>query len=71
VPVPVPVQTAAASASDEAQPQQWADAMAAFERRFIDEALRACQGRVTEAAARIGMGRATLYKKIAVYGIEV
>ena len=69
--VPVPVQTAAASASDEAQPQQWADAMAAFERRFIDEALRACQGRVTEAAARIGMGRATLYKKIAAYGIEV
>ncbi|WP_343656514.1 sigma-54 interaction domain-containing protein [Paraburkholderia caribensis] len=69
--VPVPVQTAAASASDEAQPQQWADAMVAFERRFIDEALRACQGRVTEAAARIGMGRATLYKKIAAYGIEV
>jgi transcriptional regulator with PAS, ATPase and Fis domain len=69
--VPVPVQAAAASASDEAQPQQWADAMAAFERRFIDEALRACQGRVTEAAARIGMGRATLYKKIAAYGIEV
>ncbi|WP_227245731.1 sigma-54 interaction domain-containing protein [Paraburkholderia caribensis] len=69
--VPVPLQAAAASASDEAQPQQWADAMAAFERRFIDEALRACQGRVTEAAARIGMGRATLYKKIAAYGIEV
>jgi transcriptional regulator with PAS, ATPase and Fis domain len=53
------------------QPQQWADAMAAFERRFIDDALRACDGRVTEAAARIGMGRATLYKKIAAYGIEV
>ena len=69
--VPVPVQAAAASASDEAQPQQWADAMAAFEKRFIDEALRACEGRVTEAAARIGMGRATLYKKIAAYGIEV
>ncbi|ALL68015.1 Transcriptional regulator [Paraburkholderia caribensis MBA4] len=70
-PMPVPVQTPAARASDEAQPQQWADAMAAFEKRFIDEALRACEGRVTEAAARIGMGRATLYKKIAAYGIEV
>ncbi|AXF01251.1 MULTISPECIES: sigma-54 interaction domain-containing protein [Paraburkholderia] len=68
---PVPVQTTAARASDAAQPQQWADAMAAFEKRFIDEALRACEGRVTEAAARIGMGRATLYKKIAAYGIEV
>jgi transcriptional regulator with PAS, ATPase and Fis domain len=52
-------------------PQQWADAMAAFEKRFLDEALRACNGRVTEAAARIGMGRATLYKKIAAYGIDV
>ncbi|SKC86830.1 Transcriptional regulator containing PAS, AAA-type ATPase, and DNA-binding Fis domains [Burkholderia sp. YR290] len=68
---PVPVQTTAARVSDAAQPQQWADAMAAFEKRFIDEALRACEGRVTEAAARIGMGRATLYKKIAAYGIEV
>jgi len=26
---------------------------------------------VIEAAAQIGMGRATLYKKIAAYGIEV
>ncbi|EUC18395.1 UNVERIFIED_ORG: transcriptional regulator with PAS, ATPase and Fis domain [Burkholderia sp. CF145] len=68
---PVPVQTTTARVSDAAQPQQWADAMAAFEKRFIDEALRACEGRVTEAAARIGMGRATLYKKIAAYGIEV
>ncbi|AUT63552.1 sigma-54 interaction domain-containing protein [Paraburkholderia terrae] len=68
---PAHVQTPAARLSDEAQPQQWADAMAAFEKRFIDEALRACEGRVTEAAARIGMGRATLYKKIAAYGIEV
>ncbi|BCG00687.1 sigma-54-dependent Fis family transcriptional regulator [Paraburkholderia sp. PGU19] len=68
---PAPVQITAAGVSDEAQPQQWADAMAAFEKRFIDEALRACEGRVTEAAARIGMGRATLYKKIAAYGIEV
>jgi DNA-binding NtrC family response regulator len=68
---PASVQTSAARVSDAAQPQQWADAMAAFEKRFIDEALRACEGRVTEAAARIGMGRATLYKKIAAYGIEV
>ena len=68
---PAAVQHAAAKASTDAQPQQWADAMAAFEKRFIDDALRACDGRVTEAAARIGMGRATLYKKIAAYGIDV
>ncbi|SEJ87149.1 sigma-54 interaction domain-containing protein [Paraburkholderia diazotrophica] len=63
--------TAATAASNDAPPQQWADAMAAFEKRFICDALRACNGRVTEAATRIGMGRATLYKKIAAYGIDV
>lgn len=68
---PAPVQHAAAGASMEREPQQWADAMAAFEKRFLDDALRACEGRVTETAARIGMGRATLYKKIAAYGIDV
>jgi transcriptional regulator with PAS, ATPase and Fis domain len=51
--------------------QSWADAMAAFEKRYLDEALRACGGRVAETAAKIGIGRATLYKKIAAYGIDV
>jgi len=50
--------------------QSWTEAMAAFEKRFLCDALRASGGRVTEAAARIGMGRATFYKKIAAYGIE-
>ncbi|MEM5434148.1 sigma-54 interaction domain-containing protein [Paraburkholderia diazotrophica] len=63
--------TAATATSNDAPPQQWADAMAAFEKRFIADAVRACNGRVTEAATRIGMGRATLYKKIAAYGIDV
>ncbi|MBV8627139.1 MAG: sigma 54-interacting transcriptional regulator, partial [Paraburkholderia sp.] len=45
--------------------QSWTEAMAAFEKRFLCDALRASGGRVTEAAARIGMGRATFYKKIA------
>ena len=44
---------------------------AGFEKRFLSDALRANGGRVIEAAAQIGMGRATLYKKIAAYGIEV
>ncbi len=69
--VPAAPAATSAAASRDAQPQQWADAMAAFEKRFLDDALRACDGRVTEAAARIGMGRATLYKKIAAYGIDV
>ncbi|HZZ09882.1 MAG TPA: sigma 54-interacting transcriptional regulator [Paraburkholderia sp.] len=53
------------------EPALWSDAMEAFEKRFLSDALRASGGRVIETAARIGMGRATLYKKIAAYGIEV
>jgi DNA-binding NtrC family response regulator len=61
---------ASAAQSEAAQPT-WAEAMAGFEKRFLSEALRTNGGRVIEAAAQIGMGRATLYKKIAAYGIEV
>jgi DNA-binding NtrC family response regulator len=49
----------------------YARAMADFERRFLTDALRATGGRVAEAAARIGMGRATLYKKIVALGIDI
>jgi transcriptional regulator with PAS, ATPase and Fis domain len=49
----------------------YASAIADFERRFLTEALRATDGRVIDAARRIGMGRATLYKKIAALGIVV
>jgi transcriptional regulator of acetoin/glycerol metabolism len=45
--------------------------MAQFEKGFLSDALRASGGRVTEAAQRIGIGRATLYKKIVALGIEV
>ncbi|MFC0399730.1 sigma-54 interaction domain-containing protein [Paraburkholderia rhizosphaerae] len=51
--------------------QPWADAMAEFERRYLNEALRACGGHVAQTADKIGIGRATLYKKIAAYGIDV
>ncbi len=49
----------------------YALAMADFERRFLSDALRATGGRVAEAAARIGIGRATLYKKIVALGIDI
>ncbi|WP_128598039.1 sigma-54 interaction domain-containing protein [Paraburkholderia kirstenboschensis] len=52
-------------------PSSWNEAMAAFEKRFLSDALRANGGRVIDAAAQIGMGRATLYKKIAAHGIEI
>ncbi|HYS65234.1 MAG TPA: sigma 54-interacting transcriptional regulator [Paraburkholderia sp.] len=53
------------------EPASWSDAMAAFEKRFLSDALRANGGRVIDTATQIGMGRATLYKKIAAYGIDV
>lgn len=48
----------------------YADAFAAWERRFLTDALAACNGKVTAAAARVGIGRATFYKKLAALGID-
>ncbi len=39
--------------------------MAGFEAAFLQQALDACGGRVTDAAARIGISRAAFYKKLA------
>ncbi|SAK68815.1 Fis family transcriptional regulator [Caballeronia fortuita] len=57
--------------TDEPPDISYADAMADFERRFLSDALRASGGRVADAAEKIGIGRATLYKKIAALGIAV
>ncbi|VVE17974.1 sigma-54 dependent transcription regulator [Pandoraea horticolens] len=51
--------------------KRYDDAMKAFERQFLTESLRAAGGRVSEAAARLGMGRATLYKKMTLLGIDL
>ena len=67
-PPPAPASANAASA---VEPTSWNDAMAAFEKRFLCDALRANGGRVIDTAKQIGMGRATLYKKIAAHGINV
>ncbi|MBP0596171.1 sigma 54-interacting transcriptional regulator [Paraburkholderia sp. LEh10] len=45
------------------------DAMRMFEKRFLSAALRSVDGCVSKAAARIGIGRATFYKKMAALGI--
>ena len=39
-------------------------AFASFERDLINRTLRACNGKVSDAARQLGIGRATLYKKI-------
>ena len=45
-------------------------ALARFERDLIERTLAACGGRVTDAARRLGLGRATLYKKMAALGLQ-
>ncbi|WP_434457986.1 sigma 54-interacting transcriptional regulator [Stutzerimonas urumqiensis] len=45
------------------------EARAAFERQLIDTTLADCGGKVPEAAVRLGLGRSTLYKKMAMLGI--
>jgi DNA-binding NtrC family response regulator len=67
----VEASAASASGAEETDTASYADAMAGFEKRFLSEALRASGGRVAEAAQRIGIGRATMYKKIVALGIEV
>ncbi len=52
-----------------AQTRSLAEAVDDFEREFIREALRASHGHVEEAAERLGVSRATLYKKITRYGL--
>ena len=44
--------------------------LAEMEQRHIEEALRRCNGKVPEAAAILGIGRSTLYRKIAEYGLQ-
>ena len=51
-------------------PHRYDDALEAFERRVIRDALSASGGKVAQAAKRLGMGRATLYKKLVSLGIS-
>ena len=60
-----------AGVAEETGATSYAEAMAGFEKRFLSDALRASGGRVAEAAQRIGIGRATMYKKIVALDIEV
>jgi transcriptional regulator with PAS, ATPase and Fis domain len=46
------------------------EALAAFERRVIRDALQRTGGKVSEAANLLGLARATLYKKLAALGMQ-
>jgi len=41
-----------------------------WERKLIQEALKRTSGSIPEAARLLGLGRATLYRKVEEYGIE-
>ena len=43
----------------------YAEIMAETERRLLASALQACGGKVVDAARRLGIGRATFYKRMA------
>jgi len=46
-----------------------AQAEAAFEKQTLEHALLASNGQIVEAARRLGISRATLYKKLSKYGL--
>jgi DNA-binding NtrC family response regulator len=62
-------QPPADAAADSVAPYQ--QAMAAFEAKLLREALAASHGHVPSAAAQLGIGRATLYKKLAAHRIKL
>jgi len=45
--------------------------LAEMEKRHIEKTLERCDGRVNDAAKLLGIGRSTLYSKIAEYGLAV
>ncbi|PMY39249.1 MULTISPECIES: sigma-54-dependent Fis family transcriptional regulator [Pseudomonas] len=66
-----PVPRAASPQAAEVQPDEtFAAARERFDRQVIESALAHCGGKVGQAAARLGLGRSTLYKKMAALGIE-
>ena len=50
-------------------PGTYEEALVSFERNLISQTLRQTGGKVSLAAQRLGLGRATLYKKIAALGL--
>ncbi|MFK3789630.1 MULTISPECIES: sigma-54 interaction domain-containing protein [Pseudomonas] len=60
----------ALAASTEALPHEtFAAARERFDRQLIEATLAQCAGKVDQAARRLGLGRSTLYKKMAALGI--
>jgi DNA-binding NtrC family response regulator len=64
-----PVERGSAPLAEVAPGETFAQARERFDRQLIQSALVQCAGNVPEAAARLGLGRSTLYKKMVALGI--
>ena len=51
-------------------PSSYAEALAAFERQLLSDALAACRGNAEQAARRLGLARATFYRRLQVCGVK-
>ncbi|MEE4675276.1 sigma-54 interaction domain-containing protein [Pseudomonas viridiflava] len=65
----IPLKTTAASVSSAVQQETFTEARRRFDRHLIETTLRQCAGSVVLAASQLGLGRSTLYKKMATLGI--
>ncbi|WP_226499207.1 sigma 54-interacting transcriptional regulator [Pseudomonas sp. MWU16-30322] len=64
-----PVERPSGSTLEPLAEETFAEARQRFDRQLIQSALAQCAGKVPEAAARLGLGRSTLYKKMLALGI--
>ncbi len=65
----VPVQRCASLAIETHANETFSAARERFDRQLIESTLAHCGGKVIDAAARLGLGRSTLYKKMVALGI--
>ncbi|MDR6924055.1 sigma 54-interacting transcriptional regulator [Pseudomonas sp. BE134] len=63
------VERAAPLAIEPVAHETFSAARVRFDRQLIESTLAQCGGKVVEAAARLGLGRSTLYKKMVALGI--
>ena len=60
----------AAERLQRAEPQVWGHLTREFEKAMLEAALQVCRGRRVEAAARLGMGRNTITRKLRELGMD-
>jgi DNA-binding NtrC family response regulator len=64
-----PVERTASPPLERNADETFAQARERFDRQLIQSTLAQCAGKVPQAAARLGLGRSTLYKKMLALGI--